>query len=66
VIHEDAPDKFTVVEDVPTKKYARTMGLDSKTHNILLPVAEFEAVTPQGERRPPMKPGTFGVLLVGR
>lgn len=66
VVHEDAPDKFTVVEDVPTKKSARTMALDTKTHNIFLPVAEFEAVTPQGERRPPMKPGTFGVLLVGR
>lgn len=66
VIHEDAPDKFTVVEDVPTKKSARTLGLDAKTHNIFLPAAEFEAVTPQGERRPPMKPGTFGVLVVGR
>jgi DNA-binding beta-propeller fold protein YncE len=66
VIHEDTPDKFSVVEDVPTKKYARTMALDAKTHNLFLPVAEFEAVTPQGERRPPMKPGTFGVLLVGK
>ncbi len=66
VIHEDSPDKYTVVEDVPTKKYARTMALDAKTHNIFLPVAEFETVTPQGERRPPMKPGTFGVLVAGR
>jgi DNA-binding beta-propeller fold protein YncE len=66
VIHEDAPDKYTVVEDVPTKKYARTMALDAKTHNIFLPVAEFEAVTPQGERRPPMKPGTFGLLVAGK
>ena len=66
VIHEDSPDKYTVVEDVPTKKYARTMALDAKTHNIFLPVAEFETVTPRGERRPPMKPGTFGVLVVGR
>lgn len=66
VIHEDTPDKYTVVEDVPTKKYARTLALDVKTHNIFLPVAEFEAVTPPGERRPPMKPGTFSVLLVGK
>jgi DNA-binding beta-propeller fold protein YncE len=66
VIHEDTPDKYTVVEDVPTKKYARTLALDVKTHNIFLPVAEFEAVTPPGERRPPMKSGTFAVLLVGK
>ena len=66
VIHEDSPDKYTVVEDVPTKKYARTMAVDLKTHNIFLPVAEFEAVTPQGERRPPMKPGTFQVLMAGK
>ncbi|MGH9711771.1 MAG: YncE family protein [Candidatus Acidiferrales bacterium] len=66
VIHEDAPDKYTVVEDVPTKKSARTMAIDAKTHNIFLPEADFEAVTPPGERRPPMKPGTFGVLVVGK
>jgi YVTN family beta-propeller protein len=66
VIHEDAPDKYTVIEDAPTKKYARTMALDAKTHNVFLPIAEFEAVTPKGERRPPMKAGTFGVLVVGR
>jgi DNA-binding beta-propeller fold protein YncE len=66
VIHEDSPDKYTVVEDVPTKKYARTMAVDFKTHNIFLPAAEFEAVTPKGERRPPMKPGTFEVLVVGK
>jgi len=37
VIHEDSPDKFTVVENVPTKRSARTMGLDLKTHNIFFP-----------------------------
>jgi DNA-binding beta-propeller fold protein YncE len=66
VVHEDSADKFSVVEDVPTKKYARTMAIDFKTHNIFLPVAEFEEVTPQGERRPPMKPNSFQVLLVSK
>ena len=42
VVHEDSPDKFTVVENVPTKKSARTMALDLKTHNIFLPAAEFD------------------------
>lgn len=66
VVHEDSADKFSVTEDLPTKKYARTMAIDFKTHNIFLPVAEFEEVTPKGERRPPMKPNSFQVLLVSK
>jgi len=66
VIHEDSPDSYTVVENVPTKKYARTMAIDLKTHNIFLPIAEFEPVAPKGEEEPPMKANSFGVLLVGK
>jgi DNA-binding beta-propeller fold protein YncE len=66
VIHEDSADKYTVMETVPTKKYARTMAIDLKTHNIFLPVAEFEPVAPKGEEEPPMKPNSFEVLLVGK
>jgi len=66
VIHEDSPDKYTVVENAATKKYARTMALDTKTHKIYLPVAEFGDVTAPGERRPPIKAGTFGLLVVSR
>jgi hypothetical protein len=65
VIHEDSPDKFTVIENVPTKKTARTMGLDLKTHKIFLPTAEFEPPAP-GERRGKMKPGSFAILVVGK
>jgi DNA-binding beta-propeller fold protein YncE len=65
VIHEDSPDKFTVVENVPTKRSARTMGLDLKTHNIFLSSGEFEPPAP-GERRGKIKPGTFAILVVGR
>jgi streptogramin lyase len=65
VIHEDSPDKYTVVENVPTKKTARTMGLDLKTHKIFLPVAEFDPPAP-GERRGKMKPGTFAIVVVGK
>jgi DNA-binding beta-propeller fold protein YncE len=66
VIHEDSPDAYTVIENVPTKKYARTMAIDLKTHNIFLPIAEFEPVAPKGEDEPPIKPNSFGVLLVGK
>jgi hypothetical protein len=65
VIHEDSPDKFTVVENVPTKRSARTMGLDLKTHNIFLPAADFDAPAP-GERRGKMKPGSFVLVVVGK
>jgi DNA-binding beta-propeller fold protein YncE len=65
VVHEDSPDKFTVVENVPTRKSARTMGLDIKTHNIFLPAADFDPPAP-GQRRGKMKPGSFVVLVVGK
>jgi hypothetical protein len=63
VVHEDSPDKYSVVENLPTKKSARTMGLDLKTHNIFLPAADFDPPAP-GERRGKIKSGTFVVLLV--
>jgi DNA-binding beta-propeller fold protein YncE len=65
VIHEDSPDKFTVVENVPTKRSARTMGLDLKTHNIFLPAADFDPPAP-GERRGKMKADSFVILVVSK
>ena len=65
VIHQDSPDKYTVVENVPTKRSARTMGLDLKTHNIFLPSAEFDAPA-AGERRGKMKPGSFAIVVVSK
>jgi len=65
VIHEDSPEKFRVIDTVPTKKSARTMGLDLKTHNIFLSAADFEPPAP-GERRGKMKPNSFVVLVVAR
>ncbi|MGB8474456.1 MAG: hypothetical protein WCE61_10260 [Candidatus Acidiferrum sp.] len=65
VVHEDSPDKFTVVDNVPTKRSARTMGLDLKTHKIFLSSAEFDPPAP-GERRGKIKPGSFAILVVGK
>lgn len=70
VVHEDSPDKFTVVETVPTQVRARTMALDAKTHQLYLVSAEFgtaPAPTAQQPRpRPPMVPGTFTLLTLSR
>jgi DNA-binding beta-propeller fold protein YncE len=70
VIHEDAPDKFSVLENVPTQKSARTMTLDPKTHEVYTVAAEFgprPAPTPDNAHpRPPVVPNSFVVLSYGR
>jgi len=63
VVHEDSPDKFTIVENAKTQRGARTMALDLKTHNILLAIAEF-GEAPAGGGRPPIVPGSFAILVM--
>lgn len=65
VIKQEGPDDYSVLENVPTKRSARTMGLDLKTHNVVLPAADF-LPPKEGERRGQMKPGSFVLLLVSR
>ena len=70
VVHEDSPDKFSVVENVPTQVRARTMALDAKTHQVYLVTAEFgptpAPTTQQPRPRPPVVPGTFTLLIMSR
>jgi len=70
VIHEDSPDHYTVVENAATRRGARTMALDEKTHNLFLPTAQFgpppAATAEQPHPRPAILPGTFVVLVVSR
>jgi DNA-binding beta-propeller fold protein YncE len=69
VVHEDAPDKFSVLENAETQKSARTMALDTTNHDVYLVAAEIEMAPPakEGERpRRTMKPGTFTLLVVGK
>lgn len=70
VVHEDSPDKYTVVDTVATQRGARTMELDPKTHNVLTVSAEFGPmpadVKPGERRRPPMVPGSFALLVLGQ
>jgi DNA-binding beta-propeller fold protein YncE len=65
VIKQDGADNYSVLDNVPTKRSARTMGLDLKTHTVALPAAEFLPAK-EGERRGAMKPGTFVLLIVTR
>ncbi len=70
IVREDAPDKFSVVENVPTQRGARTMSLDAKTAKIYLPTAEFGATpAPTADRphpRPAIVPNSFVVLVYGK
>ena len=69
IIHQDAPDKYHVVESVQTGDRARTMGIDPATHRIYLATAKFGAVPAEStatnpRRRAPMLPGSFSIVVV--
>ena len=51
VIHQDSPDKYSLIETVKTLPRAKTMALDPKTHQLFLSTAES---------------GQFEVLVVGK
>ncbi len=63
VIKEISKDKFEVAANVTTKRGARTLTVDSKTHIIYTPTANFGPST-DATKRPPMIPGSFQVLVV--
>jgi DNA-binding beta-propeller fold protein YncE len=62
VIHEDSPDQFRVADNVPTQSGARTMALDTKTHNVLLVTARHG----HGATHSQVLPNTFVILVVGK
>jgi len=69
IFHEDSPDKFSEVETVKTEFGAKTMGLDTKTHNLFVDTADFgpPATSAAGQPRPQQRAvmGTFRVLVYG-
>ena len=50
VFQQDSPDKYTAVQRIPTHAGSKTMALNSKTHELLVPSNES---------------GTFQILLFG-
>ena len=70
IFHEDSPDKLSEVETVKTEYGAKTMGLDSKTHNLYVSTSDFNPPAAPTEKQPhPLpraKPGNFRVLVYGR
>jgi DNA-binding beta-propeller fold protein YncE len=57
--------KASIVDTVKTEVSARTIGLDLRDGRLYLPSAEFGA-RPGGGGRPPMVPGSFKILVVGK
>jgi YVTN family beta-propeller protein len=70
VIHEDSPDKFSLVETIQTQFGARNMALDPKTHNLYIDSADFgpapEPTAEQPHPQPSAIAGTFRLLVYGR
>lgn len=64
VIREVSSGKFVVVENLKTKKGARTMTVDQVTHKLYLPTGEFKAGG--NSERPQIVPGTFQVLVLSK
>ncbi|MCX6322090.1 MAG: YncE family protein [Bacteroidia bacterium] len=66
VVQELNKDSFKVLENVTTMSGSRTLAVDTKTHHIYLPSAEYnpapEATTENPRPRRTMKAGSFAVL----
>lgn len=66
VVQEVDKDNFKVLENIPTMAGARTLAIDTKSHHIYSPTAEFNpapaatADNPRPRRSP--KPDSFNIL----
>jgi DNA-binding beta-propeller fold protein YncE len=66
VIHQDAPDKYRVIESVPTPEGSRNMGLDPANHRVFIVSAKFGPAPTSGPGRPPVLPGSFTLMVIER
>ena len=81
VVKEESPTSFSVEQTIPTPARAKTLTLDTKTNQIYEITAEYGPVPapapnapppPPGMPafmrgpRPPMIPGSFQILVIGR
>ncbi|MGH8041936.1 MAG: YncE family protein [Rudaea sp.] len=68
VAHEDDPDHYRVLANIPTQTSARTMALDQATGHVFLSAAELgprpEPTATDPHPRPTVKPGSFTILEV--
>jgi DNA-binding beta-propeller fold protein YncE len=67
IAHEDSPDKLSVIQTLKTAPGARTIALDTQTHKIYLPTAQYEAQEKSdgARKRPRIVSGSFKILVYG-
>jgi uncharacterized protein YjiK len=65
IFHQDSPDKYSVVDTLKTEFGAKTMGLDTKTHNVFVDTADFGPAPTAARSGAPIL-GTFHLLVYGR
>jgi YVTN family beta-propeller protein len=69
IAKEETPEKLTVVQTLKTEPRARTIALDSKTHRIYLPSAQFQPppspAPGASPARPTIVPNTLKLLVYG-
>jgi hypothetical protein len=69
IAHEDGPDKYTVLDNIPTADGARTMELNPKDHHVFLVTADRKPGVPTAAQPHPRAvpvPGTFRLIILGR
>jgi YVTN family beta-propeller protein len=70
VVQQDSPDRYSVIQTVPTQRGARTMALDEATDKVYLVTADFgaapAATAEQPHPRPALIPDSFVLLVVGK
>jgi DNA-binding beta-propeller fold protein YncE len=63
VIHQDSPDQYQVIENLPTPVGSRNMGFDPTNHRLFIVSAKFGPVPAGGGKRPVL-PGTFTLMTI--
>jgi DNA-binding beta-propeller fold protein YncE len=70
IFHEDSPDKVSATETIKTEFGAKTLGLDTKTHDFFVDTSDFTPPPAPTKEQPHPRGsavlGTFRVLVYGR
>jgi DNA-binding beta-propeller fold protein YncE len=66
VIHQDTPDKYSVIQTPQTQPGSRNMGLDPSNHRIYIAAAKFGPAPAGGRGRGAVLPDSFSLLVVER
>ncbi len=66
MFHQESADKYKLVETLKTPLRSKTMGLDTKTHKLFVPMVETKTDPANPTARPTTKPGSFAVQVWAR